>query len=88
LGDVPRQQLLDASDGMIGNAVEHMAQIGLKLKLPHGLICLIGPRESGKSTLAEALRFTIKGTVGGSKQRLDLLRQISVAARLPAASYR
>jgi energy-coupling factor transporter ATP-binding protein EcfA2 len=47
---------------------------GLKLTLPHGLICIIGPRGSGKSTLAEALRFAIKGTVGASKQRLDLLQ--------------
>ena len=31
---------------------------GLKLTLPHGLICIIGPRGSGKSTLAEALRFS------------------------------
>jgi energy-coupling factor transporter ATP-binding protein EcfA2 len=47
---------------------------GLKLALPHGLICIIGPRGSGKSTLAEALRFAIKGTVGASKPRLDLLQ--------------
>jgi energy-coupling factor transporter ATP-binding protein EcfA2 len=47
---------------------------GLKLTLPHGLICIIGPRGSGKSTLAEALRFAIKGTVGASKPRLDLLQ--------------
>ncbi len=47
---------------------------GLKLILPHGLICIIGPRGSGKSTLAEALRFAIKGTVGASKPRLDLLQ--------------
>src|SRR5437660_824723 len=47
---------------------------GLKLKLPAGLICIIGPRGSGKSTLAEALRFAIKGTVAASKQRLDLLQ--------------
>jgi energy-coupling factor transporter ATP-binding protein EcfA2 len=47
---------------------------GLKLTLPHGLICIIGPRGSGKSTLAEALRFAIKGTAGASKRRLDLLQ--------------
>jgi len=47
---------------------------GLKMKLPSGLICIIGPRGSGKSTLAEALRFAIKGTLGASKPRLDLLQ--------------
>jgi energy-coupling factor transporter ATP-binding protein EcfA2 len=47
---------------------------GLKLALPRGLICIIGPRGSGKSTLAEAVRLAIKGTVGASKQRLDLLQ--------------
>lgn len=47
---------------------------GLKLKLPAGLVCIIGPRGSGKSTLAEALRFAIRGTLGASKQRLDLLQ--------------
>jgi len=52
---------------------------GLKLTLPHGLICIIGPRGSGKSTLAEALRFAIKGTVGASKPRSICFRRISVA---------
>jgi energy-coupling factor transporter ATP-binding protein EcfA2 len=47
---------------------------GLKLKLPKGLICIIGPRGSGKSTLAEAIRFAVKGTAEASKQRLDLLQ--------------
>src|SRR6185437_11831358 len=47
---------------------------GLKIPLPHGLICIIGPRGSGKSTLAEALRFAVKGVVGVSKKRLDLLQ--------------
>src|SRR6266542_3292628 len=47
---------------------------GLKLKLPSGLICIIGPRGSGKSTLAECLRFAIRGTGGASTQRLDLLQ--------------
>jgi len=47
---------------------------GLKIPLPHGLICIIGPRGSGKSTLAEALRFAVKGAVGVSKKRLDLLQ--------------
>jgi DNA repair exonuclease SbcCD ATPase subunit len=47
---------------------------GLKIALPHGLICIIGPRGSGKSTLAEALRFAVKGAVGVSKKRLDLLQ--------------
>jgi energy-coupling factor transporter ATP-binding protein EcfA2 len=47
---------------------------GLKLKLPSGLICIIGPRGSGKSTLAEALRFAIRGTLGASKPRVELLQ--------------
>jgi chromosome segregation protein len=65
---------------------------GLKLTLPHGLICIIGPRGSGKSTLAEALRFAIKGTVGASKPRLDLLQAnvgasglVTLVARTDAA---
>lgn len=65
---------------------------GLKLNLPHGLICIIGPRGSGKSTLAEALRFAIKGTTGASKPRLDLLQAnigssglVTLAARSEAA---
>lgn len=30
--DVPWQQLFDAVDGMLGNALEHMAQIGLRIE--------------------------------------------------------
>src|SRR5579862_9734651 len=46
---------------------------GLKTALPHGLICIIGPRGSGKSTFAEALRFALKGGAA-SKKRQDLLQ--------------
>src|SRR5512144_2512871 len=31
-GDVPRQQLVDAVDGMLGNAREHLAQVGLRIE--------------------------------------------------------
>jgi energy-coupling factor transporter ATP-binding protein EcfA2 len=47
---------------------------GLKLKLPRGLTCIIGPRGTGKSTLAEAIRFAIVGTGGASKARLELIQ--------------
>lgn len=40
---------------------------GLSLKLPHGLICVIGPRGSGKSTLAEALRHAFGSSNSSSK---------------------
>ena len=48
---------------------------GLSLKLPHGLICVIGPRGSGKSTLAEALRLAVSGLPAGApKPRLDFIK--------------
>src|ERR1700691_6276880 len=47
---------------------------GLKLKLPRGLTCIIGPRGTRKSTLAEAIRFAIVGTGGASKARLELIQ--------------
>jgi energy-coupling factor transporter ATP-binding protein EcfA2 len=47
---------------------------GLKTALPNGLICIIGPRGSGKSTFAETLRFALKGSGGAPKKRLDLLQ--------------
>ena len=31
-GDVPWQQLLDAVDGMLGDALEHMAQLGFGIE--------------------------------------------------------
>jgi len=47
---------------------------GLSLRLPRGLICVIGPRGSGKSTLAEAIRYGIAGANNASKPRQDLIR--------------
>jgi energy-coupling factor transporter ATP-binding protein EcfA2 len=45
------------------------------LRLPAGLICVIGPRGSGKSTLAEAVRLVLAGIpVGAAKPRLDLIK--------------
>ncbi len=47
----------------------------LSLRLPKGLICVIGPRGSGKSTLAEAIRVVLGGVpTGAPKPRLDLLK--------------
>lgn len=46
---------------------------GLSLDLPPGLICVIGPRGSGKSTLVEAVRFGICGSAGASRSRMDLM---------------
>lgn len=47
----------------------------LSLRLPQGLICVIGPRGSGKSTLAEAIRVVLGGVpTGAPKPRLDLLK--------------
>ena len=31
-GDVPRQQLLDASDGMVGDAGQDLAQVGFRIQ--------------------------------------------------------
>jgi energy-coupling factor transporter ATP-binding protein EcfA2 len=47
---------------------------GLSLKLPPGLTCIIGPRGSGKSTFAEAIRYTLFGTTGVPKARADLIQ--------------
>ena len=47
----------------------------LTLRLPTGLICVIGPRGSGKSTLAEAIRLVLAGVVAGTpKPHMDLLK--------------
>lgn len=47
----------------------------LSLRLPKGLICVIGPRGSGKSTLAEAIRLVLSGVPNSApKPRLDLLK--------------
>lgn len=47
---------------------------GLDLKLPDGLICIIGPRGSGKTTLAEAIRYVLTGIPADAKGRQSLLR--------------
>jgi energy-coupling factor transporter ATP-binding protein EcfA2 len=47
---------------------------GFSLKLPRGLTCIIGPRGSGKSTLTEALRYGVGGSVGATKARLELIQ--------------
>lgn len=49
---------------------------GLSLELPPsaGLVCVIGPRGSGKSTLTEAIRHGLGGAVAGSKPRLEMLQ--------------
>src|SRR5437660_1390291 len=47
----------------------------VSLRLPAGLICVIGPRGSGKSTLAEAIRLVLAGVpAGAAKPRLDLIK--------------
>ena len=61
-------------------AIETVAITGgflsdLSLRLPMGLICVIGPRGSGKSTLAEAIRLVLAGVpVGIAKPRMDLIK--------------
>lgn len=47
---------------------------GLRLTLPMGLTCIIGPRGSGKTSLAEALRFVLTGLPSDSKSRMGLLK--------------
>jgi ABC-type cobalamin/Fe3+-siderophores transport system ATPase subunit len=47
---------------------------GIKIELPPGLTCVIGPRGSGKSTLLEAIRFGVGGLAGASKARQDLVQ--------------
>jgi DNA repair exonuclease SbcCD ATPase subunit len=47
----------------------------LSLRFPPGLVCIIGPRGSGKSTFAEALRIGVGGIPAGlPKPRLDFLK--------------
>jgi energy-coupling factor transporter ATP-binding protein EcfA2 len=61
-------------------AIEDLAISGgfladLSLRLPAGLICVIGPRGSGKSTLAEAVRLVLSGVPAGiPKPRADLIK--------------
>ena len=47
---------------------------GLNVNLPRGLTCIIGPRGTGKSTLAEALRFAVCGTSAVPKHCVDLIQ--------------
>lgn len=47
---------------------------GLSLKLPRGLVCIIGPRGSGKSTLIEAIRHAMAGLGRASRARADLIQ--------------
>jgi energy-coupling factor transporter ATP-binding protein EcfA2 len=44
---------------------------GISLELPGGLTCIIGPRGSGKSTFAEAVRYALTGA-GTHKDRKEL----------------
>lgn len=47
----------------------------LSLKLSSGLVCIIGPRGSGKSTMAEAIRVAAGGIpTSANKARLDLIK--------------
>jgi ABC-type cobalamin/Fe3+-siderophores transport system ATPase subunit len=49
---------------------------GLSLEFPSrpSLVCIIGPRGSGKSTLVEALRYAFSGVTGASKSRQELVQ--------------
>lgn len=47
---------------------------GLSVELPPGLTCIIGPRGSGKSTFAEAVRYTLLGASGATKARTDFIQ--------------
>lgn len=49
---------------------------GLALEFPSrpSLVCIIGPRGSGKSTLVEALRHAFSGLTGASKSRQELVQ--------------
>lgn len=47
---------------------------GLDVELPPGLTCVIGARGSGKTTLAETLRFALNGLTGAPRARTDLIR--------------
>lgn len=46
----------------------------IDLSLPPGLTCIIGPRGSGKSTFAEAVRYGMAGLENAPKSRVDLYR--------------
>jgi energy-coupling factor transporter ATP-binding protein EcfA2 len=68
---------------------------GLSIELPPGLTCIIGPRGSGKSTFAEAVRYTLLGADGATKARTDFIQAtlrnslitVKTAPDLNAKSY-
>jgi DNA repair exonuclease SbcCD ATPase subunit len=47
---------------------------GVAISLPPGLTCIIGPRGSGKTTLAEAIRYALGDSGSGAKARAALIR--------------
>ncbi|MEO8699899.1 MAG: AAA family ATPase [Kofleriaceae bacterium] len=50
-----------------------LGDLALELPKKPALICVIGPRGSGKSTLVEALRFAFAGLVNAPRQRQDMV---------------
>jgi energy-coupling factor transporter ATP-binding protein EcfA2 len=53
---------------------------GIDLRLHDGLTCIIGPRGSGKSTFAEAIRFALQGMPASSRARTDRIQANLVQA--------
>lgn len=51
-----------------------LAGLTLKFRRAPGLTCIIGPRGSGKSTLTEAIRYGLGGSVGTNKSRVELIQ--------------
>lgn len=47
---------------------------GLKLTIPVGLTCIIGPRGSGKSTFVEAIRFAVLGGDRSTRFQNELIK--------------
>lgn len=47
---------------------------GASIAFPAGLTCIIGPRGTGKSTLAEAIRYALTGNDRADKQRRELFQ--------------
>src|ERR1051326_7559831 len=47
---------------------------GLSINIPPGLTCIIGARGSGKSTVAEAVRFALCGLSAAPKHCADLIQ--------------
>jgi DNA repair exonuclease SbcCD ATPase subunit len=48
---------------------------GLGVEFPKGLTCIIGPRGTGKSTLAEAIRFALGASKSASRTTRDLIEK-------------